>query len=113
MICQRGANGVGKGLFDTAYLDTKLITKHIGHFVDRRVPNLMAWFSRKGYDVGVSDRLADYQPGDIICWSLSGGLTHTGIYVGDGAVFHNIGPKAKLERDFLFNYTIIGHYRLR
>jgi uncharacterized protein YijF (DUF1287 family) len=84
--------------------------KNIDH---RRVPNLMTWFSRKGYDVGVSDRLTDYQPGDIICWRLSGGLTHTGIHVGDGAVFHNIGPRAKLERDFLFDYTIIGHYRIK
>lgn len=78
----------------------------------RRVPNLMAWFSRKGYDVGVSSRLQDYQPGDIICWRLTSGLTHTGIHTGDGEVFHNIGPRARLERDFLFDYEIIGHYRI-
>jgi len=78
----------------------------------RRVPNLMTWFSRKGYDVGVSSRLKDYQPGDIICWRLSSGLTHTGIHTGGGEVFHNIGPRARLEKDFLFDYSIIGHYRM-
>ncbi len=84
--------------------------KNIDH---RRVPNLMTWFTRKGYDVGISNKLEDYQPGDIICWRLSSGLTHTGIHTGGGAVFHNIGPRARLEPDFLFDYTIIGHYRIR
>lgn len=79
----------------------------------RRVPNLMTWFGRKGYEIPITDSLNDYLPGDIIFWRLPSGLTHAGIHTGSGAVFHNIGPKAKLETDFLFDYKIIGHYRIK
>ena len=73
----------------------------------RRVPNLMTYFSRKGYSI--TNR--QFQAGDIICWDL-GGLTHIGIYLHDEAVYHNIGPYARIEEDFLYKYKIIGHYRI-
>lgn len=78
----------------------------------RRVYNLMTYFSRKGYDAGVGKSINDYQPGDIVCWEISPGITHIGIYLKKGAVYHNIGPRAKIDADFLFLYKIIGHYRL-
>jgi uncharacterized protein YijF (DUF1287 family) len=96
------------GLYPRLWTET-LPDANIDH---RRVPNLMTWFSRKGYDVGVSNRPEDYQPGDIVCWRLTGGATHIGIHLGNSEVFHNIGPSARREEDFLFKYTIIGHYRL-
>lgn len=73
----------------------------------RRVPNLMTYFKRKGYDVGNED----FEPGDIVCWDL-GGLTHIGIYLQDETVYHNMGPRAMIEEQFLYKYEIIGHYRI-
>jgi hypothetical protein len=84
----------------------------------RRVPNLMVFFSRKGRQLPVTDRAADYRPGDVVTWDLGGGLTHIGIVVGtpspaDPARFqivHNIGAGPKME-DVLFGWKITGHYR--
>ncbi|HEX7174494.1 MAG TPA: DUF1287 domain-containing protein [Pyrinomonadaceae bacterium] len=84
----------------------------------RRVPNLMVFFSRKGASLPVTDRAADYRPGDVVTWDLGGGLTHIGIVVGtpsaaDPARFqivHNIGAGPKME-DVLFGWKITGHYR--
>jgi uncharacterized protein YijF (DUF1287 family) len=73
----------------------------------RRVPNLMVYFNLKGYTV------KDFKPGDIICWELSPGITHIGILLTDESVYHNIGPMAKIDKDFLFSYKIIGHYRIK
>ncbi|MFN9710532.1 MAG: DUF1287 domain-containing protein [Bacteroidota bacterium] len=78
----------------------------------RRVPNIMRYFERKGYRLPVSNNLADYQPGDIVTWKLGGNATHIGICLENGDVYHNIGPYAKIDKEFLFNYSIIGHYRL-
>lgn len=89
--------------------------KNIDH---RRVPNLMAFFTRHGTVKTKSKIPADYQSGDIVCWDLGGGLTHIGIVsakkTGDGSrhlIVHNIGGGQVLE-DCLFSfYKIIGHYR--
>jgi uncharacterized protein YijF (DUF1287 family) len=83
----------------------------------RRVPNLMVFFSRHGQVKPISDRAADYFPGDIVCWDLGNGITHIGI-VGkkksaDGKrnlIIHNIGGGQVLA-DCLFGFRIIGHYR--
>lgn len=87
--------------------------KNIDH---RRVPNLMVFFSRKGQVKPISTKASDYQPGDIVCWDLGGGITHIGIVVdkksADGKrnmIVHNIGGGQVLA-DCLFDYTIIGHY---
>jgi uncharacterized protein YijF (DUF1287 family) len=77
----------------------------------RRVPNIMCYFQRIGCDLPITNNLIDYKPGDIITWSL-GGATHIGIHLENGDIYHNIGPYAKIDKNFLFNYQIIGHYRL-
>ena len=91
----------------------KRTDKNIDH---RRVPNLMTFFSRKGVVKKVTKNPKDYIPGDIVCWSLSGGLTHIGIVINKKSkdnkrflIVHNIGAGQVIE-DCLFDYTIIGHY---
>jgi len=82
----------------------------------RRVPNLMAFFSRKGQSLPKSSRAEDYSPGDLVTWDLGGGVPHIGIVVdrklsqtGRYMVVHNIGQGPKME-DVLFNLMITGHY---
>jgi uncharacterized protein YijF (DUF1287 family) len=88
--------------------------KNIDH---RRVPNLMTFFTRFGTVKKNSLDPKDYQPGDIVCWNLDGGLTHIGVVVKNKSpdkkrnlIVHNIGAGQVLE-DCLFSYKIIGHYR--
>lgn len=82
----------------------------------RRVPNLMTWFKRQGWSLPVSQQAQSYRAGDIVAWSLGGGLTHIGIVSdaqaesGNPLILHNIGAGAR-EEDLLFSYSIIGHYR--
>ena len=83
----------------------------------RRVPNLMVFFSREGQTLGITNRAADYSPGDIVTWDLGGGVPHIGIVVGEKSaeggrhlIVHNIGQGPKME-DVLFQWKIIGHYR--
>jgi uncharacterized protein YijF (DUF1287 family) len=83
----------------------------------RRVPNLMVFFSRKGESLPITDRAADYVPGDLVTWDLGGGLTHIGMVVDRKTLFtrrymivHNIGAGPKME-DVLFDWKITGHYR--
>jgi len=44
----------------------------------RRVPNLMKYFERQGAEVSITNNGKDYLPGDVVSWSLQGGLTHIG-----------------------------------
>lgn len=88
--------------------------KNIDH---RRVPNLMTFFARHGTVKPITHNASDYQPGDIVCWNLGGGITHIGIVTHkkspDGErplMVHNIGGGQVLE-DCLFSYKIIGHYK--
>lgn len=82
----------------------------------RRVPNLRVFFSRHGQSLPVSNKAADYLPGDIVSWELSRGVPHIGIVSnkrtedGHPYIIHNIGWGPK-EEDRLFAYTISGHYR--
>lgn len=84
----------------------------------RRVPNLMTFFKRSGFEQSKSSVSADYRPGDFVCWDLGGGVTHIGIVSdrqapsGTPLIIHNIGGGAK-EEDILFGYRVIGHYRIR
>jgi len=86
--------------------------KNIDH---RRVPNLMTFFKRFGKTLPVSDKPADYQPGDIVVWDLGNGILHIGVVVnrktagGIYKVVHNIGGGQVVE-DVLFSWKIIGHY---
>lgn len=83
----------------------------------RRVPNLMAFFSRKGESLPVTRSGADYHPGDLVTWDLGGNVPHIGMVVdqksartGRYLIVHNIGRGPQME-DVLFNWTITGHYR--
>lgn len=93
------------------------LTKPDPNIDHRRVPNLMAFFTRKGDVLPITTDAKDYLPGDIVCWNLSGKITHIGIVVTESTVaekgpgiVHNIGQGQVIE-DMLFNYTIIGHFR--
>ena len=90
--------------------------KNIDH---RRVPNLMTFFERHGITLSITQNPIDYQPGDIVCWNLGGGITHIGIVstknIENGEkplIVHNIGSGQVLE-DMLFDFKIIGHYRFK
>jgi len=83
----------------------------------RRVPNLQTFFTRRGGKLAVSDRAADYLPGDIVTWNLASGVPHIGIvsdqksrFTRRPLVVHNIGSGAQIE-DVLFAYDLTGHYR--
>ena len=78
----------------------------------RRVPNMMKYFERQGFDIAVSNNAADYLPGDIVTWELSPGITHIGIVLNNQDIFHNMGPTSRIESGFLFSHHIIGHYRI-
>ena len=84
----------------------------------RRVPNLMTFFARRGKALPVTASAADYQPGDVVTWTLPGNLPHIGLVVTETApddpthhlVIHNIGAGARME-DVLFAFKQTGHYR--
>ena len=88
------------------------------HNIDhRRVPNLQRFFARYGEECPKTRNQQDYQFGDVVCWFLANGETHTGIIVpGPGElssekwVVHNIGA-GPVWADILTDYQIIGHYR--
>jgi uncharacterized protein YijF (DUF1287 family) len=86
--------------------------KNIDH---RRTQNQECFFKRKGAKLLITDEAKDYHPGDIVYWGeIASG--HVGVvtnkYTSDSIpmVVHNIGYGPQLE-DFLFEYTITGHYR--
>lgn len=88
--------------------------KNIDH---RRVPNLMTFFSRKGTILPITQNPEDYNPGDLVCWDLGGGITHIGIVVNKRSaddnryqIVHNIGG-GQILADCLFEFKIIGHYQ--
>jgi uncharacterized protein YijF (DUF1287 family) len=85
----------------------------------RRVPNLQAYFRRRGTAVAVTRDPRDYRVGDLVTWMLPGNLPHIGLVVaepGAGAegptIVHNIGNGPERE-DMLFRFPITGHYRYR
>jgi len=93
----------------------KRADKHIDH---RRVPNLQRYFERHGARLEITKNAADYKPGDLVAWDLTGrGLWHIGVVVSHPEkktpwIVHNIGAGPELE-DCLFNWKVIGHYRLK
>ena len=84
----------------------------------RRVLNLMRYFERHHFALAKDLQVPDsYKPGDIVSWDLGGGVTHIGIVSdqspdGTPLIIHNIGRGVK-EEDILFEYEVIGHYRLK
>lgn len=88
--------------------------KNIDH---RRVPNLQLFFKRQGEILSISNNPADYNPGDLVTWMLTGNLPHIGIVTdristksGNPYIVHNIGGGPLME-DMLFKYKITGHYK--
>ncbi len=91
----------------------KTTDKNIDH---RRVPNLEAFFERKGKKLKVTADPKDYKTGEIVTWMINNKLPHIGILTDkkskDGKRFlivHNVGGGQVLE-DCLFAYTIVGHF---
>jgi uncharacterized protein YijF (DUF1287 family) len=82
----------------------------------RRVPNLETFFRRRGGARTSSRRAADYRPGDIVSWRLTGsGLPHIGVVTrkaqaGEPLVAHNIGAGTQME-PVLFAWPIQGWFR--
>ncbi|WP_210250049.1 DUF1287 domain-containing protein [Labrys sp. KNU-23] len=84
----------------------------------RRVPNLAAFFKRKGAALPVTADPADYLPGDLVTQTLPGNLPHILIVSsqvvaqmpGRRLAIHNIGQGAR-EEDTLFAFPQTGHFR--
>lgn len=87
--------------------------KNIDH---RRVPNLQAFFKRRGAALPVTQEPGDYKPGDLITCTVAGRLPHIALVVPapDGSsrpwIVHNIGQGPQCE-DRLFEFPLTGHYR--
>jgi len=86
----------------------------------RRVPNLMRYFAKHGQSLPISQDPKAYKPGDIVTYSMAGGISdHIAIVSGRWSwdfrrplIVHNEGFGPKLD-DKLFAYRITGHYRYR
>lgn len=83
----------------------------------RRVPNLARFFERHGETLEVTREAADYQPGDIVVWSLANAEMHIGIVVpgpgenqGQPWVVHHMDA-TPVWADELFDFQPHGHYR--
>jgi len=82
----------------------------------RRTPNMQSFFTLHGKKLPNSKVAKDYLPGDLVFWDVSAG--HVGIVVNVKStedttrlmVVHNIGSGPQLQ-DYLFDATILGHYR--
>ncbi len=89
--------------------------KNIDH---RRVPNLITYFTRKGYSLKVTKNPEDYLPGDIVTCIVGKNLPHIMVVSekksNDGVplIIHNIGSGTQ-EEDRLFSFTLTGHFRWR
>jgi uncharacterized protein len=101
-----------------AYPRTWRMTHADANIDHRRVPNLATFFRRHGKVLKITNKAADYAPGDIVTWNLKpgGALPHIGIVTDRSApggvplMMHNIGGGQVLE-DVLFAYQITGHFR--
>ena len=99
------------------YPDNWGLSKPDRNIDHRRVPNLQVFFTRHGKSLPVSDKPADYLPGDLVTWKIPGNQPHIGIVVDRHTengrrplIVHNIGAGPRVE-DVLFDYPITGHYR--
>jgi uncharacterized protein YijF (DUF1287 family) len=93
------------------------MTKTDTNIDHRRVPNLEAYFERKGIKLAVTENANDYKTGEIVTWMINGKLPHIGIITNkksaDGKrnlIVHNVGYGQVLE-DCLFSYEIVGHFK--
>ncbi|WP_296840298.1 DUF1287 domain-containing protein [Thiofilum sp.] len=85
----------------------------------RRVHNLKAFFARYGQRLPITHNPSDYQPGDIVTWSLGGDQEHIGVVVDRYSdadprrplIVHHIDARGVKMEDMLFTLPITGHYR--
>lgn len=83
----------------------------------RRVPNLRTYFERKGYAQELTQKAANYRPGDLVTCLVAGQLPHIMIVSdrksasGIPLIIHNIGAGTR-EEDRLFDFPLTGHYRI-
>jgi uncharacterized protein YijF (DUF1287 family) len=83
----------------------------------RRVPNLQAFFKRRGWQVELTQIAGDYLPGDLVTCLVPPNLPHIMVVsdrrnaAGEPLVIHNIGAGAR-EEDRLFAFKLTGHYRI-
>jgi len=88
--------------------------KNIDH---RRVPNLQAFFNRRGWSVDISSNAEDYRSADMVTCIVPPHLPHIMIVsdkkngAGVPFIIHNIGSGVK-EEDRLFEFKHTGHYRI-
>ncbi len=89
--------------------------KNIDH---RRVPNLQAFFERKGWSLPLSNQPSQFKTGDLVTCIVPANLPHIMI-VSDRRsndniplVIHNIGNGTQ-EEDRLFEFELTGHYRIK
>ncbi len=84
----------------------------------RRVPNLRTYFKRRGWELPLTDKSADFLPGDIVTCRIDAALHHIMIVSdrkspdGTPYIIHNIGAGTQ-EEEGLFFFPITGHYRIR
>lgn len=92
------------------------LTKPDRNIDHRRVPNLETLFRRKGGARTISENAADYLPGDVVSWRLTGGdLPHIGVVTrktrgAQPLIAHNIGAGTQ-EEPCLFDWPIKGWFR--
>lgn len=100
----------------SAYPKTWGLTKPDKNIDHRRVPNIEVFLNRQGKSLPVTQKVQDYQAGDIVSWRLANGRPHIGIVstnsseLGKPLIIHNIGWGVR-EEDVLFEWPITGHYR--
>ena len=82
----------------------------------RRVPNLQTFFTRKGWQLPLSNLVFNFKAGDLVTCIIPPHLPHIMI-VSDRVnrnhiplVIHNIGAGTQ-EEDCLFKFRLTGHYR--
>lgn len=84
----------------------------------RRVPNLRAFFKRKGLELPLpkAGDVSKFSPGDLVTCTVAGKLPHIMIVSdrkapsGRPLAIHNIGAGAR-EEDVLAEFPVTGHYR--
>lgn len=88
--------------------------KNIDH---RRVPNLRAFFKRRGWELPLTEDAENFRPGDLVTCIVPPHLPHIMIVSdrkapdGTPLVIHNIGRGTR-EENCLFEFRLTGHYRL-
>jgi uncharacterized protein YijF (DUF1287 family) len=91
---------------------SKIVDSNIDH---RRTPNMQTFFTRQGAKQPITTNGKDYLPGDIVFWKVADG--HVGIVIDEKVlgtdryyIVHNIGSGPQVV-DYLFEATIVDHYR--